>query len=223
MAGWRGGVHRVCGATVGPIDDELAPHGRRQARHGGGGTSACRGSRPADPQGGRQRRRRRDRDLGGAGRSRARHDRPRLRHVRAHLSRQDRRGEVHQRHRLRAAGGDDRLLQVEGRPARSGAAVDCRAGRGRRRGVRAEEVRHQAARRRPRAGDRDRRAGLPDHRDARRPAGERPRQAREMALDDEDLVQGRQAAADRRHPGEPGAGEDAARDRDAGPGCLLQG
>ena len=36
----------------------------------------------------------------------------------------------------------------------------------------------QAARRRPRAGDRDRRAGLPDHRDARRPAGQRQGQAR---------------------------------------------
>ena len=34
-----------------------------------------------------------------------------------------------------------------------------------------QEVRHQAARRRPRAGDRDRRAGLPDHRGARRGAG----------------------------------------------------
>ena len=38
-------------------------------------------------------------------------------------------------------------------------------------------------------------------------------EAREMAVDDEDLVQGREAAADGRHPGEPGAGEDAARDR----------
>ena len=41
-----------------------------------------------------------------------------------YLHREDRRGEVHQRHRLRAAGGDDRLLQLEGRPARRRAAVD---------------------------------------------------------------------------------------------------
>ena len=54
-----------------------------------------------------------------------------------YLQREDRRGEVHQRHRLRAAGGDDRLLQVEGRHPRRRAAVDCGAGRGRRRGVRA--------------------------------------------------------------------------------------
>ena len=58
-----------------------------------------------------------------------------------------------------------------------------------------QEVRHEAAGRRARAGDRDRRAGIPDHRGARArhsPSG--TRQAREVPVDHEDLVQGRQAA-----------------------------
>ena len=69
--------------------------------------------------------------MGGAGRGRAWNDRSRRRHVRPLLQREERPGEVHQRHRLRGAGGDDRLLQVEGRHPGRRAAVDCGAGRGR--------------------------------------------------------------------------------------------
>ena len=46
----------------------------------------------------------------------------------------------------------------------------------------------------PRAGDRDRGSGLPDHRDAGGTACQRQGEAREMAIDDERVVQGRQAA-----------------------------
>ena len=78
-----------------------------------------------------------------------------------------RRGEVHQRHRLRGAGGNHRLLQVEGRHSRRGSAVDCGAGCRQRRGLRRQDIRHQAAGRGPRAGDRDRGQRIPDHRGAR--------------------------------------------------------
>ena len=126
---------------------------------------------------GRQRDGRGDRDLGGAGRSRARHDRPRRRHVRPLLQREDRRGEVHQRHRLRAAGGDDRLLQIEGRHPRRRPAVDRGAGRGRRRGLRGEEVRHQAAR--PRCSRRRSRSPTTASRSRKRwPAASRARRPR---------------------------------------------
>src|SRR5207237_245081 len=77
---------------------------------------------------------------------RARHDRSRRRHVRPLLRREDARGEVRQRHRLRAAGGDDRPLQVERRHSRGRTAPDLRAGCGRRRGARAAEVLYESAR-----------------------------------------------------------------------------
>ena len=98
-----GTLVRAAGAGQSPGDQrQLAADHRRAARHGRGGASARRGSRHADPQSRRQRDRRGDCHVGGAGRGRARNDRSRRRHVRPLLQRQDRRGEVHQRHRLRA-------------------------------------------------------------------------------------------------------------------------
>ena len=208
------------GQSAGDLRQLAADH-RRAARHGRGRASARGGSRDADPQGGRQRDRRRDRDLGGAGRSRAGHDRPRRRHVRPLLRGKDREGPFHQRHRLRRAGRHDRLLQIQGRHPRRRPAVDRGAGRGRRRRLRGEDLRDEDARRCPRAGDRDRRRRLPGLGSAGRRHQERESQDREISLDDEDLFQGRQAARDgRRHP-QSRSGTNAARDRGAGPGRVL--
>ena len=119
----------------------------------------------AHPQSRRQRDRRRDGHVGGAGRSRAGHDRPRRRHVHPVLRREDARGEVHQRHRLRAAGRDDRALQEQRRHPRRWRRCRsrCRARSAAPRYA-VQEVRHQTAGRGARAGDRDRRQRLPDHR-----------------------------------------------------------
>ena len=175
-----------------------------------------------DPQGRRQRHRRGDRDLGGAGRGRAGHDRARRRHVRPHLHRED--GEVKFINGTgfapQAATID--FYKVKGGMPDEAAVVDRGAGRGRRRGARAADLRHQVAGRSARAGHRDRRERLSDHRGARaRPGRAARRSSAKYPVVHEDLVQGRQAARDGRRACATRTWPDAARDRRPGPRRVL--
>ena len=125
---------------------------------------------------------------------------------------------------LRAHGRDGGLLQEQGRFAERRSTLGERAGRGRRRGARGEDLRNAGRWPRcwrPRRGSR--RARVPDQRSARRRAALESRQAGERALVAEDLVQRRSPARDGRARRAAGPRGDAARDRRERERSVLSG